>query len=122
MLAYFKNKNVTKLFNEYNKMIVSRNIPVAAKKVKMVMIPKNTSEFRPIAITEPSKLLLDKITARRLRGTIKISRQKICFKDRRSIADHIINLEALIRETRTPIMVELDIQKAYNLVNRGKLY
>lgn len=86
------------------------------------MILKNTCEFRPIAITEPSKMLLDKITVNRLKEAVKINKQQIGFKERRSIGDHIINLEALIREIVAPIIIQLDLQKAYNSINRGKLY
>lgn len=59
--VFTEEKKIVVLKDALNKYIMDRCIPISLRNVKLVMIPKPDGTLRPISVTEPYKMVPDKI-------------------------------------------------------------
>jgi hypothetical protein len=89
-----------------------------------IAIPKKGGGCRPITLLETPRKIFEKIIYNRMINDIKINKKQYGFMKKRNTILQIINLEAAIKNMRCKKMCIcfLDITKAYDTVDRKKLF
>ncbi|TBU13340.1 reverse transcriptase [Hamiltosporidium tvaerminnensis] len=105
----------------FNKIIQEQQIPECWKKHIIQPIPKDKNDFRPIALIEKTRKLFEKLILTQLK--FKIHKQQTGFKPGHSTLNHALTIDTKLRHSNgCMICVTLDIKKAYDSVDRKKLY
>ncbi|TBU09238.1 reverse transcriptase [Hamiltosporidium tvaerminnensis] len=112
---------INELTNLYNQIIMIHKIPESWKKHRIKPIPKEGKEFRPISLIEKSRKLFEKLILNKMH--FKLIKQQAGFKKEHRTLNHALTLDNELRcSNGSLICVSLDIRKAYDSVNRIKLY
>ncbi|TBU19796.1 reverse transcriptase [Hamiltosporidium tvaerminnensis] len=111
-------EELTKL---YNRIINTHVIPNSWKSHKITPIPKGKDEFRPISLIEKTRKLFEKLILSKFDA--RLHKQQTGFRTKHSTLNHALCLDTLLRHSNGErICVTLDIKKAYDSVDRNKLY
>lgn len=111
----------------------SGKIPRGWTSASLIPVPKkgdltNIKNYRPISLTEGLRKLYEKVVMRQLAAVIgNLDIAQGGFREKRSTLDQIASLNELIQQRRKstgkyPIVAYLDIQAAYDTVDRKKLW
>ena len=119
----FKNQSkkiLTRLFNLY---IRENVLPMDLRQVKLTLIPKDKNNFRPIAVAEPLKQVLDKIIYMRImEQNINIHVNQSGFMPTRRREENLLKLHNFIRENSQYTIIQIDLQNAYNMIEHSLLF
>ncbi|TBU04387.1 putative reverse transcriptase [Hamiltosporidium tvaerminnensis] len=100
---------------------MTHEIPTSWKRHCITPIPKGEGDYRPISLIEKTRKLLEKIILSKI--SFKIRKQLAGFQEKHSTLNHALFLVNLLRTSNGGmICVTLDIKKAYDTVDRNKLY
>lgn len=119
-------KYITHLFNT---IFMTGNFPTVWKRTKIVPIPKNRNEYRPIAILPFLSKMLERIMNRQVRNFLS-SNNMLCinqsgFRPKHSCTTALINVVEEIRQAaddgNVTFLTLLDFSKAFDTVNHNVL-
>ncbi|TBU01034.1 reverse transcriptase, partial [Hamiltosporidium magnivora] len=112
---------IQELTNLFNLIIIEQKIPDSWKTHKIIPIPKDNDDFRPISLIEKTRKLFEKLVLSKI--NFKIHKQQTGFRPGHSTVNNALVLETALRHGNgSLICVTLDIRKAYDSVDRTKLY
>ncbi|TBU00804.1 reverse transcriptase [Hamiltosporidium magnivora] len=105
----------------YNQIIMTHEIPTSWKRHCITPIPKGEGDYRPISLIEKTRKLMEKIILSKI--SFNIRKQQAGFREKHSTLNHALFLDNLLRTSNGGmICVTLDIKRAYDTVDRSKLY
>lgn len=110
------------LRDSFNKYILDRCMPRSFRNTRLAMIPKPDGSLRPIAVTEPYKMVFDRIILELIEPLLPLHDHQTAFRKNKSVMHNVAVVHTVLQTAESPVVVLIGLQKAYNTVCHKLLF